>query len=104
MILAHTDYTYLDCGSSGWVSPGGYWCGPYHEWYKLYGYLQDVATSWGTTAGQLREAGVVGSEALMWGEEADEQNFDSKVGLGNRNFTRQIHDFTNHYLNQAIDK
>jgi len=79
VILAHTDYTYLDCGSSGWTSPGGYWCGPYHEWYKLYGYLQDVAASWGTTAGELREAGVVGSEVLMWGEEADEQNFDSKV-------------------------
>jgi len=79
VILAHTDYTYLDCGSSGWVQPGGYWCAPYHEWYKLYEYMNDVASSWKMQVGELNTAGVVGSETLMWGEEVDEHNFDSKV-------------------------
>ena len=27
VILAHTDYTYLDCGSSGWTQVGASWVG-----------------------------------------------------------------------------
>jgi len=75
IVLSHTDYTYLDCGEPGWVKPGGYWCNPFHEWYKLYDYVNDIKKIWGITD----TSGITGGEVLMWGEEVDEFNFDSKV-------------------------
>jgi len=75
IVLSHTDYTYLDCGEPGWVKPGGYWCEPFHEWYKMYGYINDVRTAWGIND----TTGITGGEVLAWGEGIDEHNFDSKV-------------------------
>jgi len=75
VLLSHTDYVYLDCGEPGWVKPGGYWCEPLHEWFKMYGYINDVKKSWG-----LKDlTGITGAETLAWGEGIDEHNFDPKV-------------------------
>merc|ERR1712166_863810 len=49
VLLSHTDYVYLDCGEPGWVKPGGYWCEPFHEWFQMYGYINDIKKIWGIT-------------------------------------------------------
>merc|ERR1711865_977566 len=48
VLLSHTDYVYLDCGEPGWVKPGGYWCEPFHEWFQMYGYINDIKKIWGS--------------------------------------------------------
>jgi N-acetyl-beta-hexosaminidase len=77
VILSNTDYVYLDCGSSGWIHPGGYWCQPYHEWYKIYEYINDVVSMWGLTSDQLVH--VIGSETLAWSELIDATNIEQKM-------------------------
>jgi len=74
VILAHSDYVYMDCGGSGWVRPGGYWC-PLNEWYSMYEYMRDArgtftAEEWGR---------VRGSQALSWSEAADEFNTEIRL-------------------------
>jgi len=75
ILLSHTDYTYLDCGEPGWVKPGGYWCQPFLEWYKLYSYVQDIRKAWDLTSTE----GIIGGEVVAWGEGIDQHNFDSKT-------------------------
>jgi len=75
VLLSHTDYTYLDCGEPGWVKPGGYWCEPFHEWFQMYAYINDIKKVWGITD----TTGITGAETLAWGEGIDAHNFDSKV-------------------------
>jgi len=75
VVLAHSDYVYLDCGASGWVKPGGYWCQPYSEWYTIYRYMQDARAKfsddeWGK---------VQGSQVLSWSEGADEWNTELRL-------------------------
>lgn len=75
VIMAHTDYVYLDCGSSGWAHAGGFWCNPYHEWYKIYDYIPDAIEAWGLK----NTNGILGSETAMWGELVDATNLEQKV-------------------------
>merc|ERR1712216_476361 len=77
MVLSHSDYVYLDCGGSGWAHPGGYWCNPYHEWYKIYDYIPDALKMWKLT--DTEEKLIEGAEAAMWGEQTDAQNLEQKV-------------------------
>merc|ERR1712166_485718 len=70
VLLSHTDY-----GEPGWVKPGGYWCEPFHEWFQMYGYINDIKKIWGITD----TTNITGGETLAWGEGIDEHNFDSKV-------------------------
>ncbi len=60
LVLSNTDYVYLDCGNSGWVRPGGYWCQPYHEWFHIYEYVDDIVEKWGLTEDQVSQ--IIGSE------------------------------------------
>jgi hexosaminidase len=46
VVLSNTDYVYLDCGNAGFTNPGGYWCQPYHEWFHMYDYVNDVISMW----------------------------------------------------------
>jgi hexosaminidase len=74
----------LDCGQEGYTNPGGYWCGPYHEWFHIYQYIADMQQKWdlhqpfeekkSDSAGR-----VIGSEILLWGEENGEQTVEQKV-------------------------
>ena len=91
VILSHTDYVYLDCGNSGYVNAGGYWCQPYHEWYHLYNYVYDVyqlyvkgAGDDDSTAKVLLSSeefyrGVLGSETLIWTEMVDDVSVSQKL-------------------------
>ena len=77
VVLSNSDFTYLDCGGSGWVAPGGYWCKPYLEWYTLYDYVPAVRDLWGLSRADM--AHVKGAEVLIWGETADASNLMQKV-------------------------
>jgi len=77
VLLANSDYTYLDCGGPGWVRPGGYWCGPVLEWFKMYDYLPAVKEAWGLTEMQMTK--ILGAETLIWGETADAENVHQKI-------------------------
>jgi len=77
VILSNTDYVYLDCGNAGNVAPGGYWCQPYHEWYHIYQYVDDVRKSWSLTDDQMKH--ISGSETLIWTEMVDDNNLSQKV-------------------------
>jgi hexosaminidase len=77
VILSNTDYVYLDCGNSGSSSPGGYWCQPYHEWFHIYQYINDVTAKWNLTDADLKH--VTGSETLIWTEMVDDNNLSQKL-------------------------
>jgi hexosaminidase len=77
IVLSHSDYMYLDCGESGWAQPGGYWCGPYHEWYKMYDYIPDVIKEWSMSEKDAKM--IKGAEAAIWGEQADMSNIEVKI-------------------------
>lgn len=89
IILSHTDYVYLDCGNSGYVNAGGYWCQPYHEWYHLYNYVYDVHELYvnggnnGSEPVQLSDdeffKGILGSETLIWTEMTDDISVSQKL-------------------------
>lgn len=79
--LLTVDYVYLDCGQPGFTNAGGYWCGPYHEWYHIYQYMSDAQTKWNLRDLSSREGSgkVIGSETLLWGEENDSSNVQQKI-------------------------
>ena len=77
VIVSNSDYTYLDCGFSGWVKPGGYWCDTYLTWYKIYGYFNDLQAELELTDADMKH--IKGSEVLMWGEETDGSNLMTRV-------------------------
>jgi len=77
VILSNTDYVYLDCGNAGFTNAGGYWCQPYHEWYRIYEYVRDITDKWKLSAEELKH--VAGSETLIWTEMVDDQNLSQKV-------------------------
>merc|ERR1711997_298722 len=74
VILAHSNYVYLDCGSSGWAHPS-YWCQPYNEWFQIYQYMQDARTNFT----KEEWSHVRGSQVLSWSEGADEWNTELRL-------------------------
>ena len=42
-----------------------YWCGPYHEWQKIYNYITDSVAIWGLDETAVHS--ILGSETLAWG-------------------------------------
>jgi len=79
VVLSHQDYMYLDCGGSGWEQPGGYWCQPKHEWYRMYDYIPDVLSLWNIAAGSKQADRIEGGEAVLWGERSDKKNLEQQV-------------------------
>lgn len=77
VILSNTDYVYLDCGNAGFTNAGGYWCQPYHEWYHIYEYIQDVTKTWQLTTEDKKK--IKGSETLAWTEMIDDENLSQKL-------------------------
>jgi len=77
VVLSNSDYVYLDCGSEGFNNPGGYWCDPLHEWYKIYEYINDVTRMWDLSDEERKQ--IVGSETLIWTEMTDDSVISQKI-------------------------
>lgn len=79
VIFSNFDAWYLDCGVGAWVGEGNNWCSPYKGWQTVYeNNPYDIATS--QTGSPYTEL-IVGGEAALWTEQADDATVDSKVGL-----------------------
>lgn len=73
LIMSNYDALYMDCGFGAWVAEGQNWCSPYIGWEKVYqNDWRDVAP---TTE---RRAQILGAEAALWSEEADDQVLDGR--------------------------
>ncbi|KAF9576956.1 hypothetical protein EC968_000081 [Mortierella alpina] len=76
VIAGSADYWYLDCGYGDWLGNwtlGRSWCDPYKSWQKIYSFNPLMGLN-------TKEAeSVLGGEALLWGEQVDEANLDSKL-------------------------
>jgi len=79
VVLAHQDYLYLDCGGAGWEQPGGYWCQPKHEWYRMYDYIPKVLKLWDIAPDSKEASLIEGAEAILWGERADLMNLENLI-------------------------
>lgn len=73
VIVSNYDALYLDCGFAGWVTGGNNWCSPYHGWQDIYDNRMEKIV--GEDYVQL----VLGAEAALWTEQADEQVLDSRI-------------------------
>lgn len=72
LIVSNYDALYLDCGFEGWVQAGNNWCSPYIGWQKVYD--NDLRALGGMYSGQ-----VLGAEAALWTEQADQSTLDSRI-------------------------
>lgn len=69
--MSNYDALYFDCGYGSWVGEGNNWCSPYIGWEKVY--KNDL----GIIAGPYKSQ-ILGSEAALWSEQADEQVLDGR--------------------------
>ncbi|KAG0256377.1 hypothetical protein DFQ27_005763 [Actinomortierella ambigua] len=76
VIAGSADYWYLDCGFGSWVGNdvnGNSWCDPYKTWQKIYSFNPLLGLT------DDESMNVLGGEALLWGEQVDDTNVDSKL-------------------------
>ncbi|KAF9961591.1 hypothetical protein BGZ72_002904 [Mortierella alpina] len=76
VIAGSADYWYLDCGYGDWLGNwtlGRSWCDPYKSWQKIYSFNPLMGLS------RKEAESVLGGEALLWGEQVDDTNLDSKL-------------------------
>lgn len=76
IIHAASDYSYLDCGLGDWLGNsinGTSWCDPFKTWQRIYSFdpYRNVTVS------QRKQ--VFGGQALLWSEQADDQNVESVI-------------------------
>lgn len=69
--MSNYDALYFDCGYGSWVGEGTNWCSPYIGWEKVY--KNDL----GIIAGPYKSQ-ILGGEAALWSEQADEQVLDGR--------------------------
>ncbi|GJJ73121.1 hexosaminidase [Entomortierella parvispora] len=75
VIAGSADYWYLDCGYGDWLGNwtlGTSWC-DYKGWQKIYSFNPLT----GLSSNEAKS--VIGGEALLWGEQVDETNLDTKL-------------------------
>lgn len=72
LIVSNYDALYLDCGFAGWVTDGNNWCAPYIGWQKVY--QNDMKQIGGRYSSQI-----LGAEAALWSEQADEYTLDARL-------------------------
>ncbi|KAG0721719.1 Chitooligosaccharidolytic beta-N-acetylglucosaminidase [Chionoecetes opilio] len=77
VIFSNYDAWYLDCGMGAWVGEGNNWCSPYKGWQTVYDNSPyDIAYS--LTGSQHTDL-ILGGEATLWTEQADDATIDSKL-------------------------
>lgn len=77
VIFSNYDAWYLDCGMGAWVGEGNNWCSPYKGWQTVYeNNPYDIANS---QTGSPHTDLIVGGEAALWTEQADDATVDSKL-------------------------
>lgn len=69
--MSNYDALYFDCGYGSWVGEGNNWCSPYIGWQKVYN------NDWRQIAGERRSQ-ILGAEATLWSEQADDQVLDGR--------------------------
>lgn len=74
VIVSNYDALYLDCGFAGWVTDGNNWCSPYIGWQKVYNNRMEEVAGKPEYYKQ-----VLGAEAALWSEQADEYTLDSRL-------------------------
>lgn len=93
VIVSNYDALYLDCGFAGWVTDGQNWCAPYIGWQKVYNNRMEAVAGDPQFYKQ-----VLGAEAALWSEQADEHTLDSRLwprasALAERLWTNPIEDW-----------
>ncbi|KAG0366909.1 hypothetical protein BGZ54_004716 [Gamsiella multidivaricata] len=76
VVAGSADYWYLDCGFGDWLGNwtlGRSWCDPYKGWQRIYSFNPIL----GLTPKDARS--VLGGEALLWTEQVDDTNLDTKL-------------------------
>ncbi|CAH7681249.1 family 20 glycoside hydrolase [Phakopsora pachyrhizi] len=76
IIHASSDFSYLDCGSGGWLgnsTDDNSWCDPFKTWQKIYSF--DPYAN--ITSSQRKQ--IIGGQTLLWSEQADSQNMDGLI-------------------------
>ncbi|OXA43476.1 Chitooligosaccharidolytic beta-N-acetylglucosaminidase [Folsomia candida] len=83
VIFSNYDALYLDCGLSAWVGTGHTWCSPYKEWQLIYDHSPHFiyANATNSTAADeaLADGRLLGGEAVLWVEQADDQAYESRL-------------------------
>ncbi|XP_049861033.1 chitooligosaccharidolytic beta-N-acetylglucosaminidase isoform X4 [Schistocerca gregaria] len=82
VIFSNYDALYFDCGFGAWIGSGNNWCSPYIGWQKVYdNNVWDLLSAFGIDVGEGSEARklVLGSEAALWSEQADEFALDGRL-------------------------
>ena len=77
LIFSNYDAWYLDCGMGAWVGEGNNWCSPYKGWQTVY--MNNPYEIAKTQTGSTHEDLILGGEATLWTEQADDAVIDSKV-------------------------
>lgn len=77
VIFSNYDAWYLDCGMGAWVGKGHNWCSPYKGWQVVYDNSpHDIAME---STGNPHTDLILGGEAAIWTEQADDATLDSKL-------------------------
>ncbi|XP_072160633.1 chitooligosaccharidolytic beta-N-acetylglucosaminidase isoform X1 [Bemisia tabaci] len=80
VIFSNYDALYFDCGFGAWVGEGNNWCSPFIPWQKVYeNDPMKLLSSLGVDATPATRRLVLGAEAALWTEQADEHNADSRL-------------------------
>ncbi|XP_037773623.1 chitooligosaccharidolytic beta-N-acetylglucosaminidase-like [Penaeus monodon] len=96
VIFSNYDHWYLDCGFGAWVGEGNNWCSPYKGWQAVYDNSPlDIATD---LTGSAHEDLILGGEAALWTEQADEMVLDARLwprgaALAERLWTNPSHNW-----------
>ncbi|KAI0345598.1 N-acetylhexosaminidase [Trametopsis cervina] len=76
MVLAPSDYFYLDCGAGEWVGgdpAGNSWCDPFKTWQRTYTYDPFANLT------ESQQSLVLGGQQPLWTEQSGPENLDSIV-------------------------
>lgn len=77
VIFSNYDAWYLDCGMGAWIGEGNNWCSPYKGWQKVY--MNDPYKIASDQTGSNHEDLILGGEAALWTEQADDTVIDAKL-------------------------
>lgn len=83
VIFSNYDALYFDCGFGAWVGEGNNWCSPYIGWQKVYDndpmkLLKAVGVDVEDKEQGVKSL-VLGQEATLWTEEADDQSVEQRL-------------------------